>query len=426
MCKSCKTTLYKTFEEIPQELKDKFKPNKVTKQTKQGFLKFINTLIKNGDELVGNYIHSDKKTKIKFKNCGHEYEVSRNSYITTNGGCGICKNKVIIQGINDIATTHPHLIKYFVNIEDAYTHSSCSPKYVEMKCDCGRIKKTSIINLTKTGHPNCDVCNDGISYPEKVINNVLLCLGLNFDTQYKIKGFKFRYDLFVNNCIIEVHGEQHYQNCPRFTGRSYEEEHENDMIKYDIAVLNGYEYNKNYFVIDARKSNIEWLRNSIEQCEYFKRFDLTNINWEEIDKNAQKSLRISVCEYWRQNIEKNPDLTTFILADIFGIHSDTVGKYLRWGMKNGICHYSSKEQLKKRDQRRSIYIYLINKNGQKWFNEPMSCSKITKITGITNPKSKINKVIKGGGNTKFDKKYLGSYIVLAEEWDNLDTNNKIA
>ena len=72
--------------------------------------------------------------------------------------------------------------------------------------------------------------------------------------------------------IIEVHGIQHYwylnvktiYNRMNVNGRNGIEEHENDLIKYDLAVLHGYEYNKNYFVIDSRKSNIDYIRNSID------------------------------------------------------------------------------------------------------------------------------------------------------------------
>ena len=48
----------------------------------------------------------------------------------------------VIQGENDIATTHPHLVKYFVNKEDVYNYTYGSGKYVKVCCPyCGTEKR---------------------------------------------------------------------------------------------------------------------------------------------------------------------------------------------------------------------------------------------------------------------------------------------
>lgn len=96
MCKVCNgdKLYYEGFEELPQELKDKFKPNKVTKRTKDAYINFINELNKCGDELVGDYVDAKTTTLIKFGECGHipSDGTKPNNYKNGNR-CRLCKNK---------------------------------------------------------------------------------------------------------------------------------------------------------------------------------------------------------------------------------------------------------------------------------------------------------------------------------------------
>ena len=172
MCKECEVKQYVSFDELPQELKDKFKyEGRNVSQAKCGFLNFINLLIKNDDELVGDYETSAISTKIKFKKCKHICTIKPNSYC--NGShCGVCHGLQVVKGINDVATTRPDVVRYFINIEDAYKYTKYSQTKVMMKCtECGYEKLMPIQYLTKYGF-GCNRCGDGISYPEKVMMNV--------------------------------------------------------------------------------------------------------------------------------------------------------------------------------------------------------------------------------------------------------------
>ena len=39
------------------------------------------------------------------------------------------------------------------------------------------------------------------------------------------------------------------------------------MYKYDLAVIGGYEYDKNYFIVDCRKSNVEYIVESLKKSK---------------------------------------------------------------------------------------------------------------------------------------------------------------
>lgn len=256
----------------------------------------------------------------------------------------------VIQGENDIATTHPHLVKYFVNKEDVYNYTYGSGKYVKVCCPyCGTEKNIRISHLTSHGLM-CTTCGDGVSYPEKIIGLLLKDLKLDYKKQYKFDGYKYKYDFLVNKCIIEVHGIQHYIGWNGFS--NYVKEHENDLVKYDLAVLNGYEYNKNYFVIDARYSTIQWIKECIEQCEFFKQFDLSNINWNELDVKAQASLRVEICKYWNIKSNSNLDYTVGDLIKHFNIGRQTATRYLHWGTEQGLCSYDAQIDGRKRTRDR--------------------------------------------------------------------------
>ena len=447
MCKECKEQFiangdrmfYNSFDELTDDLKDKFKGD-VTRpcnynKNRKAYVDFINKLNKNGDELLSDYVNATTKVCIHYAKCGHTHPegegVVPSSY-KNECGCGICDGKIVVEGINDLATKRPEIAKEWhptKNGDLKPTRVTCGYNIkVWWLCpDCGCEWEAEVHRRAVRGN-GCPNCGDGISRPEIVLALLLDSLNIKFEKQLKFDGHKFLYDFYLIDygIIIEVHGVQHYKN----TGfiRSYEEEHENDLIKYDIAVLNGYEYNKNYFVIDARESNIEWLRNSINHCLFFKQFDLNNIDWKEIDKQAQKSLKVEACLYWKEQKEINKDLTTAIMAETFKIDRSTIINWLTWGNKSGLCIYNSEEESKAQKRRMSKFVYLIKPDGTKWYDKAMSQRELARLTGITKvtiSKRRIDgKPLVGNNRTKYDLKYIGSYVVEEDKLEEFLLNLK--
>ena len=78
--------------------------------------------------------NTDSDRKIKM-------QIEENS-LKNGNGCSCCYGRTVVKGINDISTTNPEMVKYFVNIEDAYTHTYCSNEKVLMRCpNCNNEKK---------------------------------------------------------------------------------------------------------------------------------------------------------------------------------------------------------------------------------------------------------------------------------------------
>ncbi|MBN3352022.1 hypothetical protein CF087_21130 [Clostridium botulinum] len=275
-----------------------------------------------------------KSYKYKCLNCGN-IDIITESNILLNNGCNVCCKppKKILKGVNDIATTHPYLIKYFANKEDIFNHTYASNKKVLMICpDCGYKKKMQISNLYNQGF-NCNKCGDGVSYPEKILFNILNQISIKFNCQNMFEWNANRiYDFYIPslNCIIETHGEQHYRYTGR--GRSLELEQENDKLKEQLAKENGIEH---YIVINCRKSELEFIKQNILNSKLNELFDLSNIDWNQCEEFACSSLVKKACDLWNEGTEN-----ILKISNILKLDRHTIRRYLIKGNKLNWCDYN--------------------------------------------------------------------------------------
>lgn len=291
-------------------------------------------------------------------------------------GCPVCANKKVVKGINDIATTHPHLVKYFVNIEDAYSHTYSSGKKVLMKCpDCGCEKEYRIATVTSYKF-SCNFCSDGISYGEKIILNILEQLKQNIITQYNNFWCKDkRYDIFLNNeIIIEIHGMQHYEEDKfNMDGcRTLKEEQENDKLKKELAINNGIK-EENYIVIDCRYSELEWVKDSILNSKLSKLFDLSKIDWLKANKFALSSNILKACDLWNKGMKSAKEI-----ANILYVSDDSIRKWLNKCQKNNMCDYDGKY-----NSNNATSIMIRNTFTSKDYNSISQASRLLKISRKT-------------------------------------------
>lgn len=275
----------------------------------------------------------------------------------------------LIKGVNDIATLRPEWIQFFVNKEDAYNHTTGSGRVCLMCCpNCGYQREFTIYKL-KEGF-RCINCINGISFPEKLFKNILDLLGIKYKYQYSPKYISpKRYDFYLTDydCIVEINGRHHYENSE--FGK-WQKIRETDMYKYDMAIINGYEYNKNYFVVDARKADFDYIMNNIENSNITKVVDLSKIDYQELKKCSTNtgidSLKYNVCKYWKENSHEL--MSAQVVADFFNIHKTTAIRYLKHGTALGWCHYNPQHQIlipnKKRNQYKQKIISVFF-NGEK-------------------------------------------------------------
>ena len=276
--------------------------------------------------------------------CGEVQNVTE-SEINRKIGCGVCGNRIIKHGLNDIYTTHYDLVRYFKFEEDAKNNTYGSHNRVWLKCPvCGFEKKILIYSLVEYGF-SCPKCSDGISYPNKVIANFLNSFSIQYITEYspewaENKRYDFFFEIRNEQYIIEAHGKQHYLGgFEKLGGRNLNEEKDNDLKKKNNALCNGFK-KENYIIIDCRESNIQFIRKNINNSLLGKIFNTELINWSEIDKNSQSSLIYDVADYYNKassNIKE--------IASNFNLHTGTICRYLNKANKSGLCKYNSKDIL---------------------------------------------------------------------------------
>ncbi len=98
----------------------------------------------------------NSKTVISWKcNLGHTWSTQVKSRILTS--CPVCSNKMVSPGFNDIATTHPHLVKLFCDPEDTKKYVAGSNKKTNFICAKGHITCSQISDKIANEH-SCSVC----------------------------------------------------------------------------------------------------------------------------------------------------------------------------------------------------------------------------------------------------------------------------
>lgn len=317
---------------------------------------------KNGKLNKNNF----KYYKYHCNKCNAELWIEENKLLKMNRGCGCCYGRVVVKGINDIATTHPHLVKYFVNIEDAYTHTYASNKKILFKCpDCDFEKEMNVNTLYGQGF-SCKKCGDGISYPNKFMFNILEQLNIDFKTEYSPEWIApKRYDFYIpsKKLIIEMDGGFHNKDNNR-SGKTKEESLKIDKHKDKLAD----EHKLKVIRVDCDYNSIvdrfNYIKNNV-MSKLTTFFNLDIINWNNINEYCEKNLVKEVCKYWdnKKEIETIKDL-----QKIFQLEESTIRNYLKIGTNLQWCQYSAKEEkaksLNKIINKRSKQIEIFNENKQ--------------------------------------------------------------
>lgn len=282
----------------------------------------------------------------------------RKGHLESGKGCSICckSPRKVVKGINDIATTNPEMIKYFVNIDDVYNCTKSSGKTTLAKCPCCGFERMYRINDLYSKGFSCPKCNikDGFSFPEKFMTNVLDRLKENGQLNYykcqytKVNAkwcgrykYDFYFELNDKKYIIETHGEQHYVDINRKGGRTLEEEQENDKVKEQLALKNGID---EYITLDCRRTDLNFIKNSIMNSKLNDLFDLSSINWELCCINSRSNKVKEVCDYWHLHNEiNNENIYIVDLAKIFNVSTTTITNYLKQGTEIEWCNYHPKQ-----------------------------------------------------------------------------------
>ena len=321
---------------------------------------FIEKLRKINDslEVIGRYENSSIPVLIRCKKCGSVFKPIPSS-VLSGSGCPHCSNQKVSIGLNDIWTTHPEIAKLLKDLSFGHTHTFGTNNktiFICPNCNSEIYSTPRDLYNSKTGCIRCHNCGDGISFPEKIMSNVLTQLNISYVYQYSKKHCEwaqsYRYDFYLPhyNYIIEVHGGQHY-DCRK---NELEKTKEIDNTKYNLAKENGI---TKYIIIDARYSDLDYIKESILQSA-LSQFELDKIDWELCAINSAKSLLIEVCNDWANGMTNVVNL-----SEKYNLTTTTIYSYLQKGNDFGICVFDKKKYID--SIKKEWYGKIVDKIGKK-------------------------------------------------------------
>jgi len=356
-------------------------------------------LINKNIEVIGNYVNAHTPIKCVCLIDGNIFEKTPQSLLK-GCMCSVCSNRKVLKGVNDIGTTHPHLLKYLVNIEDGYRLHLNKTEKVKVKCPyCGEEKESVMLNLHRYG-VSCPKCGDKISYPNKFVRNIFEQLGVIQQNEVVFdwceKDKRRIYDIYLpdHNTIIEVHGKFHYEEC-NFMSNEFKSVKENDIYKKEIALKNGI---KNYIEIDCSESTLNYIKNSIITSSLKDTFCLDKIDWKKCHESALNNTTKDICDAYNGGMKHTLDL-----SNKFNMSREAVIRYLKKGQIIGWCDYNSREALringtKNSKKGLSKKIYCVEYDMQ--FNSLSDCCKyLSETYGINATQGGISSIKRGKNKT---------------------------
>lgn len=242
--------------------------------------------------------------------------------------CFACLGKVVIKGINDIATKRPEMVRFLKNKDDAYKYAAWSNSALEFVCDiCGNDFNTTPHRFSYNFPCGCYSFD---SYPNRLIQEIFVQLKIPHIRELRKKHFSwcenYRYDLYFESdssaYIVEMDGGMH-------EGKQLEI----DKIKDDLAIENGVEVIRidcNYPKVENRLS---YIKDNLFKSNLSAIIDLSKVNWDVIDtKLLDENITKKICNL------RNQGLSYKDIMDTISVSKPTIDSHLRIGKRNGLLN----------------------------------------------------------------------------------------
>lgn len=228
------------------------------------------------------YANSNKPVWWKCKN-GHEWQVSPNQRIYYNSTCPYCNNNKVLKGYNDLATTHPHLLKEwdFEKNEDIspYEIIAGSSKRVWWKCEKGH-EWQAIIQMRALENQKCPYCcNQKIlkGYNDLATTNPELIKEWDFEKNKYISPYEIGAGTSKkvwwkcekgHEWQASVVNRKNGTGCPYCSGKKILSGY-NDFATKNPELMKEWDYNKNKvnpsIIAESYKERIWW---KCSKCGY--------------------------------------------------------------------------------------------------------------------------------------------------------------
>lgn len=289
-------------------------------------------------KLISQYQGITGKIDCQCKNCGGRFTYQARTIISPIN-CPVCTNQITNVGLNDLATTHPFIVKYFKDPTDAYRYRYNSTQKVMFKCPiCGDEKELNIAQTISNGY-HCMYCDKGVSIPNRIIRNLLrLVDAKNRQFEYSPDwAGRYRYDAYFEYndvpYIVEMDGGYHFSSNSKYRNdeERYKKQIEADRAKDLLA-------NEHGITMIRIKCVPNTLQNISKQLKYSllsTMFDLESIDWRGL-LYYDNTLLKEICECYNALEKKSATAVSGILK----INRKTISNYLYRGTDLGMCNYT--------------------------------------------------------------------------------------
>lgn len=205
---------------------------------------FYQEVEKVGYKLLGDYQNTQTKVKIQCTK-GHTFYTIPSNFTSNKSRCLKCVGHDPEQALEDLInlmTINGHeLLSKYIN--------TMTKVLIDFKC--GHEAHWMMPYVYKQGQ-RCPLCRE--SRGERIIRDYLKSNGITYIHQYKFQNNNKTYDFYLpdENTIVEIHGQQHYEEVKIFHHHSYktfEDEQINDRNKEEFARKMGCRY----IVVDYRE-----------------------------------------------------------------------------------------------------------------------------------------------------------------------------
>lgn len=309
--------------------------SKLRHKTQYNFLYNIGDVVNGQFLILGREykkLFSSDKSEIKTYKCkclcdAYIFEDSEHN-LKHRKQCAVCKGKVVIRGINDIATKKPELIKFLKNKDDAYKYTAHSNKTLDFVCDiCGKDFNTT---PQRFGYNFPCGCYSSDSYPNRLIKEIFNQLEIPYIRELRRCHFawceNYRYDLYFESnksaYIIEMDGGMH-------EGKQLEV----DKIKDDLAMANGIDVIRidcNYPKVEHRLS---YIKNNLLKSNLSTIIDLSKVDWDIVDvKLLDENITRKICDL------RNQGLSYKDIMDTLNVSKPTIDSHIKIGKSNGLLN----------------------------------------------------------------------------------------
>lgn len=302
---------------------------------------FIGDVIKtrHGDIQLIDFFYSEKQRYAKYKclQCGTEDVKCISSLKRT--GCRVCCNQKVVRGINDLWTTAPQIAKLLLNKNDGYNVTKFSTKKVDWLCPiCNSVLHKRVSYVSYAENVSCPYCSDGISFPNKLMSNVLSQINVSYIREWSPAwAGKFRYDFYIpqESLIVEMDGGYGHGN--KGTDDIKKSQIAIDQAKDNLAK----EHELRIIRIDCNYPNNNrdgYIIKNIKSSEFSKIFNLSNVDFTIAAKESTTTLVIKACDLY------NNGSCISRIGRLLNVNPVTISRWLKIGANLKLCDYSPRNR----------------------------------------------------------------------------------